>query len=320
METVSARYGALEVLDRGGRVEQRLALHGQTVRIGRGYDNELILDDPYVNPHHAQISLDSDSDQLVLRDLESMNGIFDEAGGRLAECPLRSEQRFLIGACTLRFRAADFPVAPPLKLDRRLQPLQRMSVAVVLLLVFLFAQGTEATLDSFEAFDGLKWLNALITPLLATLLWAALWALVSRLIVHRLNFFAHLSVAALGLALSSFFAAGGGALAFALGADRWLTWFQSATVFFVFSMVAYGHLRFATALARRTRLIACLVVGVLLATSAQLSQRIREQQFSAIPRYSLTVQPPGWRLRRASTTEDFYARTEGLVEKLHREH
>jgi Inner membrane component of T3SS, cytoplasmic domain len=320
MEAVSARYGALEVLDRGGRVEHRIALHGQTIRIGRGYDNELILDDPYVSPNHAQISVDVDNDHLLLRDLDSLNGVCDEAGGRIRELELRAEQRFLIGACVLRFRAADFPVAPALTLDRRLQPLQRVWVAVALLLTFLFAQGCEAILDSYEAFDGLKWLNALMTPLFATLVWAGLWALVSRLIVHRLNFFAHVAVVSFGLVLSWIFSATGGALAFALGVDRWLSWLQAVALFVVFAMVSYGHLRFATGLARRTRLVVCLIVGMLLAGSAQLSQRVREQQFSANPRYSLTLHPPQWRIRRASSTENFYKRVGGLADKLGQEH
>jgi pSer/pThr/pTyr-binding forkhead associated (FHA) protein len=45
----------VEVLDRRGRVAERAAVDQLPFRIGRGYDCDLILDDPHVDALHAVI-------------------------------------------------------------------------------------------------------------------------------------------------------------------------------------------------------------------------------------------------------------------------
>ncbi|HEY1226492.1 MAG TPA: FHA domain-containing protein, partial [Ramlibacter sp.] len=64
----------IETLARNGDVLQRSRIDTLPIRIGRGYDNDLILDDDYVAASHALIELDP-AGRLLLRDLGSRNGI-----------------------------------------------------------------------------------------------------------------------------------------------------------------------------------------------------------------------------------------------------
>ena len=50
-------------------------LAGEVASIGRGYDNDVILDDPYVARRHLRYSRD-EAGQLVAEDLGSINGTF----------------------------------------------------------------------------------------------------------------------------------------------------------------------------------------------------------------------------------------------------
>ena len=47
--------GFLEVLDRAGHVVQRIPVENQPVLIGRAYENDVILDDPYLSPVHLRV-------------------------------------------------------------------------------------------------------------------------------------------------------------------------------------------------------------------------------------------------------------------------
>ncbi|MGH8034521.1 MAG: FHA domain-containing protein, partial [Lysobacterales bacterium] len=70
--------GVIEVLNRSGQVVQRLAWNGRKLSIGRAYDNDVIVDDRYVCPHHLELA--QDSGRLLARDLGSINGSYIRLG------------------------------------------------------------------------------------------------------------------------------------------------------------------------------------------------------------------------------------------------
>ena len=69
----------LEVVDRHGDVVARHAIYGSTARIGRGYEADVILDDPYIAPEHVTLE-PIGSGRFRLTDLDTQNGIvFEDA-------------------------------------------------------------------------------------------------------------------------------------------------------------------------------------------------------------------------------------------------
>ena len=56
----------VEVLDRSGALTARHRIIGLPVRIGRGYDNDVIVDDPFLAPQHFAIELRPEDGALVL--------------------------------------------------------------------------------------------------------------------------------------------------------------------------------------------------------------------------------------------------------------
>jgi pSer/pThr/pTyr-binding forkhead associated (FHA) protein len=82
--------------------------------LGRGYANDLIVDDPYLDARHARIA-GADGGGLLVEDLGSVNGVVD--GGavrRAAAVAVRPGAAVRVGRTTLRFRALDEDVAPAL--------------------------------------------------------------------------------------------------------------------------------------------------------------------------------------------------------------
>ena len=304
--------GVLELLDRHGHVEQRVAINASDVRIGRAYDNELILDDIHVSPHHALVT-DADG-HCVLRDLSSVNGIrVDTASRRVSELVLDGEKAFTLGLSQLRYRPLDtfVPEALPLRERRHLHRGVAWALCAPVACLAMF--GFDARLDSYEAFGALKLLNAVMVPLVAMLLWAGVWALIGRLLVQRLHFSGHLAVISLGLLFATLFETAARLVAFALAFDGAVPWLLAAGMCATFVLILYGHLRLASRIRPRSALAAAVVFATLLAGAMQIKQLVYLQQFSARPRFTLTLAPPAWRMMGAESTAAFYARTPALV-------
>jgi FHA domain len=315
MEAMTVR-GALELLERGGRVEQRVVVGATPVRIGRAYDNDLIVDDIHVDPHHAEAIVGDDGVPIV-RDLSSVNGLH-RAGvrNRVDTMPLDRECTFSIGASTIRFRPADYATnaAQPIRNGRLLA--HSGLWAVVALALCLAATATEATLGSSESFNGLQLLNAVLAPLIVILVWSAIWALVGRLLVHHARFLGHVAIVSFGIFLGVVITFVLGLFAFSLALDSFATWIGSITAFIAMTIVFSGHLRLATRLRSRGALIAGLCAAVLIAASFRVTHMVGAQRFSPLPRRVATLAPPSWRIRSPESTDTFYAKTQSLVDGL----
>ncbi|HZP65014.1 MAG TPA: FHA domain-containing protein [Rudaea sp.] len=314
METLSVRRGVLELVDRNGRVEQRVVLNGNAVTIGRAYDNEFILDDLHVSPHHARISLEGDG-VWRLRDLGSVNGIRLDNGRRVDELPIDGEQSFMLGLCQLRYRPADAPVpeAEPLRERRQL----RRAVVILAPLLCLAAFALDADLDSYETFGALKALSVVLATLVAIVIWSAIWALIGRLFAQRLNFPGHLAVISGGLLFASVFESLSHLGAFAFAFDQALPWFDAIGVCATFVLILYGHLRLASRLHRRGALIGAVAFGILLAGAVQIKQIVYAEQFSTRPRIGFTLAAPALRVASPRPVSAFYAQaTDGLTREL----
>ncbi|MDR3387805.1 MAG: FHA domain-containing protein [Rudaea sp.] len=315
MEAVTMPRGVLEVLDRNGRVEQRVAVNGPQLRIGRACDNDLILDDVHVSPHHAAI--DASSGHWALRDLHSVNGIrVAAAQQRVSELALDGEQSFTLGLSQLRYRPLDVTVPEALPLRERRHPHRGLALTLVAPLACLAGFGVDALLDSYEPFGTLKLLNAILIPLVAILIWAGIWALIGRLLVQRLHFAGHLAVISLGLLFATTFDSMSRLGAFAFALDRALPWLQAGGLCATFVLILYGHLRLASRVRQRNAFAAAVAFGMLLAGAMQIKQLVYLQRFSPRPQFTLTLAPPGARLVRADSTEAFYARTARLTDAL----
>lgn len=313
--TVTMPRGVLELLDRNGRVEQRVALNGAPLRIGRACDNDLILDDLHVSPYHAVIA--ESSGRWLLRDLHSVNGIrIAAARQRVIELALEGEQFFTLGLSQLRYRPAGAPVPEALPLRERRHLHRGLAWALCTPVACLAGFGFDALLDSYEPFGTLKLLNAVLIPLVAMLIWAGIWALIGRLLVQHLHFTAHLAVISLGLLFATIFESVSRLGAFAFALDRALPWLQAAGVCATFVLILYGHLRVASRIRPRSALAAAIIFGTLLAGAMQIKQLIALQQFSARPRFMLTLAPPGSRLVHTDSTATFYARAGDLIDVL----
>jgi len=190
----------VEVLDRRGRVRERVRLSRLPAFVGRAYDNEVVLEDRFVSPRHCAIR-ETESGEMVLEDLDSLNGVkvlTDSSSGSLT---LRSGDRFRVGETILRFVDAAHPVGPaePLPADEGglLHAIRdsRLALAVVVASLTVFA--LDQYLSAYYDTGFMRVASPALLELGALGLWSGIWAFVNRLLTHRFDYLRHLSCACL---------------------------------------------------------------------------------------------------------------------------
>lgn len=305
METVMVA----EVLDKSGRVHSRLRLERFPVSIGRGYHNDIILDDEFVSPDHARIEFD-EAGQPVVVDLDSDNGTYVLPRlTRITRQPLGSETLLRLGHTLIRLRSADYRV-PPARRDSL--GLTRATRWLTQGVGAALAYGTALALIILDHYQGSaevvspeQLLLAALSIALAIPVWAGLWALVSRSFAHHAYFVPHLAIAS--AAVVAFFALDtlGQYYAFAfsagLSAD---VIFQLVTVL-VSAAALYGHLRFATLLTPRVIGTTALLTAVVLVGMTGFSDYVSSLEFSDDLPYPGELKPPAFAFGQPKTPARF---------------
>lgn len=190
----------LEVLDRDGHVKHYLPVATWPISAGRALDNDIVLDDAYIAPHHFRI--DSDENGVFVQVGETINGLrADErhlAGGEripVGDTPLRLE----VGDSHLCLRLAHHPLPAeqPLRKPRSFWhaawPL--LTAGTLVLAVLLFTTWLDADPDEVTRSLG----GVMLTMLVAAGVWCAGWSLVSKIFTRRSHFWWHVRVMLLGV-------------------------------------------------------------------------------------------------------------------------
>ncbi len=196
------RLALVEVLGRDGRVRVAVPVTAWPLRIGRAIDNDVVLDDPHVAPHHLRIEARLDSDGAPagaeLLALPSVNGVALArrrlAPGERAMAP-GGDEDFVVGATRLRLRLAGEALAPERALARA--PRRTMTLVIAALLWGWMLAAFAIQIDPGSRVS--DWLLPLLGVPVALGSWCVLWGLASKLFQDRFDFWAHLAVAARGL-------------------------------------------------------------------------------------------------------------------------
>ncbi|MEW6983524.1 FHA domain-containing protein [Colwelliaceae bacterium 6471] len=100
----------IEEISRGHKLIGRHKFLQQTINIGRGYNNDVIMTDPHICPKHLSIHFDGEN--WIINDLESINGSFLEKNKQPADQHIiRSGDVVSIGKSQIRFLLPEHPVA-----------------------------------------------------------------------------------------------------------------------------------------------------------------------------------------------------------------
>lgn len=309
----------LEVLE-GDAVHTRHRLERFPVTVGRGYANDVILDDPKVSPAHLRIERTEDG-ALMVRDMGSRNGTFRmEPWARLAEMTLAQDARVMVGDTVLRFRGRGYDVPEALAAEAPVGPRQRIFERPQTFLASLGAAMAASLISSYlTSYDKTDWGELLFSMLLPTALalaWAGAWSIASRIARRQFHYRAHGAIGS--LVLLGFISIPGFMmiLSFTLG---WEATHQLLALSLYMALVGWGlfwHLRYVTRW--DSRRLGAMVTAVVLGfgTLIQAQELLGNEDFSTSLQFPRSLLPASFRLVPASTVDEFFQETVDLQKQV----
>lgn len=252
----------VEVIDRHGDVAARYRFDDIArwpVRVGRAPDNDIVLDDPHVAPHHAVISMDRDG-HLFIDDEGTLNGLVNEATRqRQARVACATHPLVRLGRTRLRVRDGREHVAPERALASEVgDAWTALAMTVVL--------GVVSALDLWLGYTGNTPTSHFVMPMmmlsLLILVWTSGWAIVSRIFAGQAWYTRHLVVALAATLLAVFWHELSEWLAYTLAWPA-LKERDIASLWVVAALACFGHLRIMAV--RHLRLASALLVLALVA-------------------------------------------------------
>ncbi|MBI5415992.1 MAG: FHA domain-containing protein, partial [Candidatus Omnitrophica bacterium] len=226
------------------------------VRIGRGYDNDLIVADPHVSARHLVVR--TEGEEWAVEDVSRENGMFVPKIARVVEqAYLKSGDELIIGRTRLRFLSPEHPVAAtrllvPTHVFLRTvgRPVNMGSVLIVCLMGF----AAHVYLISAEDTSIWKLAAGVLGFVFSAFLWAGGWAFIGRMIKQKTQFAAQSSLSLLFVA----------AVLISVNISEYLGyWLNSETAETVVAAILLGGL-----------CTAFLVGNLTLATNVSLKRRV----------------------------------------------
>lgn len=187
----------VEVLDRRGRVRERVRLARLPASIGRAYTNDVVLEDRYVSERHCALR-ETESGEIAVEDLGSVNGVKLPSDSPPGASLLRSGDRFRIGETVLRMVEATHPVPPAEALPDEggiLHGLRDRRRALAAAASGLAALTLDEYLGQYYETGFLSFASPALLGFGVLALWAGIWAFANRLLTHRFDYLRHLACA-----------------------------------------------------------------------------------------------------------------------------
>ena len=312
----------IELLSRQGEVIARHRVEsapGAEIRIGRAYDNHVVLDDPYVAARHLRIVRD-ESGALVAEDLGSANGLYlNKDRRRTSRARLDGTPTLRIGRTRLRVRQAGDPVPA----ERVARPrMQMWPVATVLACALLGGQLLTLWLRETTEQNLTDYLGPLLVMCGFVAVWATSWALLSRISSGRARFQRHLLIALGGL-LALWFLNELCAYAAFVWSERAFLAYRYVAQWLVGAYVIFLHLRQLNVTREGgERWLKTKAVGVaglaLVAIGMQTLSQWEASQNADRQVYLRGLKPPELRLAPAKAPSAFFAQAASLQGPLDR--
>ncbi|WP_426174694.1 FHA domain-containing protein [Massilia sp. TWR1-2-2] len=307
---MSAPY-FVETLARNGDVLHRHKVDALPIRLGRGYDNDFIVDDAHCAARHAIVEADEDG-QLVMRDLGSKNGMVHR-GKRTSRLVVGGDTVVRLGHTTLRVRPADFPV-PAEQLDRTRHSWEGGMPGLVGLFLIGVVSVFTVWLNDTQSFQLIRYLQALAYGIGASVVWSGAWAFANRLFGRHARLGRHLFIFGCGLAAITVFKLVSSALAYAFSFEM-LTRYGSHVAIMLAAGMLYFHLSTVKPNTSRRFAIVCVVLallgsGLTLISNEQRSGRLGDELYMSV------LMPPAMRVAKDHNVDEFMGKVNAMKAKL----
>jgi hypothetical protein len=322
----------LEVMKDSGRRADYTVFSGLVVRIGRGYDNDLIISDAHVSEHHCVIRVHEEG--FTLEDLASINGTWVVAttsakkagrftglsqpgvgksnqGGKVKvdqSLRIHSGDIIIIGHTRLRFIVSGHEIEPAKPIAGPNAFFEEINSAGKSWLLVISALVLSSAVEHQESYKNLPWskfISVGIGLLLKILVWAGIWSFVGWLVKRKAYFNAHLSWATLFFLVMIIVFPLADQLGYMASSEKIELAAGSFIFWVMISMLIAGHLMIATFIARRYQIAVAVVLSMTVIAFGIVTDYAGKAEFDPQPDLYSTLVPPYGRIASGDSVEQF---------------
>ncbi|WP_340679710.1 FHA domain-containing protein [Paraglaciecola sp.] len=304
----------LELLSRKNIPLKHYKFEQDYVCVGRDFNNDLRLDDPYVCPSHMLVAIDPESGLLMINDCQSTNGI--KINNKfVTQATLSPNDVIKIGRTHLRIidTKAPLPKAMPLsELEENLTWLNKAFLTVCLSFLCISYLLLSEYINSVKEFTLVTVLPAQLGQLALISLWPLCFAVLAKVvkkeshIVNQINLTLLVTLLFYGLNLVQ------KVLIFNISPGAWFAFVE----FLVFGVLLSAFIWLSLFIAfhqpiKRRNTIAFILSLVILAPLFTLSF-LNNGEFDSSPNYDATLLAPAYNFTQSIETENFIDNSEAL--------
>jgi pSer/pThr/pTyr-binding forkhead associated (FHA) protein len=311
----------LELLSRKNIPLKHYKFEQDYVCVGRDFNNDLRLDDPYVCPSHMLVAIDPETGKLMVNDCQSTNGI--KVNNKFVrQATLNSHDVIKIGRTRLRIIDTKVPLAeaiPLSELEDNLSWLNQSFLALCLTFFCLSFLLLSKHLGSVQEFSLIKSLPSELGQLGVFCLWPLTFAILAKVVKKESHIVSQFSLTLLVILLVNGLILLQKIVIFNINPGTWFTWIELV----IFATLVSSFIWLSLFIAfhqtnHRRNIIACSITLMILAPIYALGF-LNTDEFSARPHYNPLLLPPTYNITSASQTDKFIVHANSLftqVDKL----
>lgn len=308
----------VEVFEQGQRRSFLRRYQAESISVGRGWDNDVIIRDPLIDASQLLIRTGEDG-QWWIEDLGSTNGT--RLGRKLISnaVPVEYGKVIHIGHSQIRLHPVDQDVAPTLKLGRMDEVIGYFAhpIAAVALAVVAIVLGVNADILGDPAQNTWSAHASQGLTIGAGLLgWAIVWGSVARLLRHEATILPHLSLVSLlliGSICAYWFVVWVSFNALSLLLNGLMTGIFVALL--LFGMLILG-LNITTRMSQKHMTAIAASITFVAISLLYLLPALEEEQRQNSPEMVMTAKPPGFLVAGTQSRDEFLGNLDGLFERL----
>ena len=313
----------VEIINRSGRVLERRKLDGESISIGRAYNNSLILDDASVDPHHVSIETSGDG-SFLLQDLGSVNGLVYNRKKINDSVSLQSGDEFVLGNTHLRIYSLNHPVEETISLDSVDGAMNYFSKNIVVIAAMLVAtllialEIWNGAIAELKAQDFFETISILYIGAIAA---ALFWGLIGRVVKHEMFFKIQLSLILFYISLAVCVQFLYHVILFNT-LNYPVTTSIYALVECVFLAILFWlNLRIATNQVNTQRWVSATILSACIVMFSFSAEFFARMNYSSTPYFVSSLKPPSLRVASSVSLEDFLHNSEAIyVHKFEEKH
>ncbi|WP_339723306.1 FHA domain-containing protein [uncultured Paraglaciecola sp.] len=308
----------LELLSRKNIPLKHYKFEQDYVCVGRDFNNDLRLDDPYVCPSHMLVAIDPESGKLIVNDCQSTNGI--KVNNKFVrQATLNSHDVIKIGRTRLRIIDTKVPLAeaiPLSELEENLNWLNQSFLAICLSFVCLSFLLLSKYLGSVQEFNLIKALPSELGQLAVFCIWPLCFAVLAKVVKKESHVVSQFNLTLLVVLLANALILLQKIAIFNIHPGAWFTWLE----LIIFALVVGSFIWLSLFIAfhqtnRRRNIIASAMTFIILAPIYALGF-LNTEEFNSRPSYNPVLLPPKYNITSAVATDTFISNANDLFNQV----